>query len=428
MFHASHWTRRSQPRGAGPLVVALAAALAAGVAAQPPGSQPASSAILITGARVLDVVPGRYIAPAAVLIENGRIASVTAREPSALPPGAQRLSLTNATLVPGLIDARASVTPTRGYDSDHLQSLGLAHGVTAYRVLNMRTTWAVAQRRRIEEGAVRAPKLWIGGRGFDRGARQDLRLLDVPDARWIAAEAARQVADNVDWLAGFDGLTPELHRALVTAVKGTAVRVAGMPGVSSMADLAAAGVHSIDGLAWPVSGRRPGADAAAADRAWAEAPQRDLNALALRLVRARVFLVPMLAQQDGPPDAPRASSTVNARRARAAQRAFLARFVRAGGRVVTGSGFDVAGYPLPGAGVHAEMAALVRAGLAPADAIRAATVNGAAMLGAERARGRIAAGYEADLFVVEGDPLSDVGDLLKPTHVIRRGEVLPTQS
>lgn len=424
--------RPPSPRRHWWLTLALVFA-AAGVTAWQSGVAPTSGATLITGARILDAATGRYLPPASVLIENGRITRVSATEPDGLAPDVRRLSLRNATLVPGLIDARAGVAPVADNDSYRQQHFGLAHGVTGYRVLNVRATWGVAQRRRIDAGRVVAPRLWIGGRGFGRGAVADLRLIETPDARWAAAEAARQIADGVDWLAGFDGLSPELHRALVAAVKGTTVRVASMPGASSMADLAAAGVHSIEGLAWPLAGREPSDAPDAIDRAWADASARDLNALALRLARARVYLVPMAASYapspTGPGGSARASASAPAptpavaRRAWAARRAFLVRFVRAGGRVVTGSGFDIGGRP-PGIGTHAELAALVAAGLTPAEAIRAATVNAAALVGAERTLGIIAAGRDADIIIVEGDPLADVTALQRLTHVVRRGEVL----
>ncbi len=50
----------------------------------------------------------------------------------------------------------------------------------------------------------------------------------------------------------------------------------------------------------------------------------------------------------------------------------------------------------------------VQAGMTPAQALRTATVNGAALLGMERKLGRIAPGYYADIVAVEGDPLADI--------------------
>jgi hypothetical protein len=413
-------------------------------------SRPAEPSVLLTGARILDAASGTYVAAPFVLIKDGRIASIGAKEPEHVPDNAKRLDVKGATLVPGLVDGHAALAPTPDLDTEYFTLMSLAHGVTAVRATNLRTTWAVAQKRRAETGNADAPRVWVGGRGFDQGARPDLWLFDAGDVYATRAEAARQVAAGVDWLAGYDHLPSDLYRELVAAARAKSARVSAMPGASSMLDLAAAGVSAIDSLEWPLTSRKIADDTAAADRAWTEAKAAELNGLIRRLVAARVTLVPLLAgtfvraypadvEKDAGLDllpgprkdallaqaksVPRTSEVVS-RRAFVVKGAFLVRFIRAGGVVAAGTGFDLAGYPLPGAGLHTELAALVRAGLTPADAIRAATVNGAKLLGAEQALGVIAVGRDADLFVVQGDPLKDVSDLARITHVIRRGDVL----
>lgn len=60
-----------------------------------------------------------------------------------------------------------------------------------------------------------------------------------------------------------------------------------------------------------------------------------------------------------------------------------------------------------GVSLHGELALLVRAGLSPVEALRAATSRPAARFGLKD-RGRIAAGMRADLLLVEGDPSTDI--------------------
>jgi len=66
----------------------------------------------------------------------------------------------------------------------------------------------------------------------------------------------------------------------------------------------------------------------------------------------------------------------------------------------------------------------VSAGLAPAEAIRAATVTAAEALGLGSSLGQLRAGFRADLFLVRGDPLADVSALREITRVVRGGEML----
>lgn len=74
-----------------------------------------------------------------------------------------------------------------------------------------------------------------------------------------------------------------------------------------------------------------------------------------------------------------------------------------------------------GVGLHAELLALVAAGLTPEQALKAAGVNAAATLKLDPLLGRIAVGAAADLVFVDGDPLSNIGDALKIVAVVRNG-------
>jgi len=60
-------------------------------------------------------------------------------------------------------------------------------------------------------------------------------------------------------------------------------------------------------------------------------------------------------------------------------------------------------------------------GLAPADVIAMATTEAAAVLGVGEVTGRLAPGYDADLIVVDGDPLADITAVGRLRRVIARG-------
>lgn len=90
-------------------------------------------------------------------------------------------------------------------------------------------------------------------------------------------------------------------------------------------------------------------------------------------------------------------------------------------------GTDAAPLPLPflggvvhGASVHQELQYLVRAGLTPIQALRAATLTPARRFGLPD-RGRIAEGLRADLLLVDGDPTTTISDTLNLRDVWRRG-------
>lgn len=73
--------------------------------------------------------------------------------------------------------------------------------------------------------------------------------------------------------------------------------------------------------------------------------------------------------------------------------------------------------------MHGELELLVRAGLSPVQALRAATSLPARRFGLHD-RGRIAPGLQADLLLVEGDPTQEITATLSIAGIWRRGDKL----
>jgi imidazolonepropionase-like amidohydrolase len=79
---------------------------------------------------------------------------------------------------------------------------------------------------------------------------------------------------------------------------------------------------------------------------------------------------------------------------------------------------------IPGVSLHDELDLLVEAELTPYQALRTATFNAATALGEADSIGRVAPGYRADLILVDGDPLADIGTVREPVAVIANGRLL----
>jgi hypothetical protein len=79
-------------------------------------------------------------------------------------------------------------------------------------------------------------------------------------------------------------------------------------------------------------------------------------------------------------------------------------------------GFDISGFSL-----HQELELLVKAGLKPAEALQAATVNPAKFLGRERDLGAVEKGKLADLVLLDADPLEDIRNTRKIRGVVLSG-------
>ena len=70
---------------------------------------------------------------------------------------------------------------------------------------------------------------------------------------------------------------------------------------------------------------------------------------------------------------------------------------------------------------------LVKFGLPPVEAIKAATVNAADLLGLSNEVGTVEQGKSADIIAVAGDPLTDVTVLKNVAFVMARGDVVKNQ-
>jgi imidazolonepropionase-like amidohydrolase len=80
------------------------------------------------------------------------------------------------------------------------------------------------------------------------------------------------------------------------------------------------------------------------------------------------------------------------------------------------------------AGLHGQNARelewMVKAGMTPAETIRAATIDAATLLGIDAETGEIKAGKLADIIAVPGDPLQDITALQRVAFVMKSGAVV----
>jgi imidazolonepropionase-like amidohydrolase len=78
---------------------------------------------------------------------------------------------------------------------------------------------------------------------------------------------------------------------------------------------------------------------------------------------------------------------------------------------------------VPGISLHEELVLLVEAGLTPLEALRAATLNPARVLGSADSLGTIEAGKLADLVLLDANPLADIGNTQRIRAVVADGRV-----
>ena len=96
-------------------------------------------------------------------------------------------------------------------------------------------------------------------------------------------------------------------------------------------------------------------------------------------------------------------------------------FVRAGGLLLAGTEPTGGGGVIPGYSDQRQVELLVGSGFTPEEAIRICTLNGATYLGRADRIGSIAAGKQADLVVIDGNPAANIDDIAKVELVFKQG-------
>jgi imidazolonepropionase-like amidohydrolase len=100
------------------------------------------------------------------------------------------------------------------------------------------------------------------------------------------------------------------------------------------------------------------------------------------------------------------------------------RMYRAGARIIVGSDAGL-GPAKPPDAVRYALPQLQQIGMSPAEALHACTARAASALGLGDRKGRIAPGYDADILVVNGNPLTDAAAIHRIRAVYLRGTALP---
>jgi imidazolonepropionase-like amidohydrolase len=431
------------------------------------GCKPESNdGVALVGATLIDGTGGPALPDAVIVVRRGRIESVGTRGEFQLPQKTREVDVSGRWIIPGLIDSHAHLAPSISWARPRY----LAWGVTTIRDMHGGIGSLTTLRRKADEAA-------NGPRVYAAGAMIDGLPATYPDAIGVSAERdARKAVDQLvtagaDFIKVYTRIDAPLLRAIIDEARAFNLSVSGHLGMTNAVAAARVGIGSIEhmtGVAEAAStnsasivtahyrGFYPGWTAA--ERSWGGLDSAALVRVAQTLAEAQITVVPTLilhetlsrlsepglmrdqALQDVPEErrqewdvpglisrAGWSSADFDAfRGARPMQDLFLRAFAAAGGRIAVGTD-AVSPMLVPGYSEHREMELLVRAGLTPREAIRAATRNGAVLLGAD-SLGLLAPGNVADLVVLSKDPLTDIRNTRAVEAVMSRGRLMSTDS
>jgi imidazolonepropionase-like amidohydrolase len=453
---------RARAESACKLVMLLAALFLALLPAGQLAAQSSAVVTLVKAGRLLDPRTGEVIAPAAVLVENGKIKEVgtPSRVQADAPGGVKTIDLGSATLLPGLIDSHthllldvvvpAEAEITRRYNGEFLPGLLLAITMSpSERVLR----GAQLAREDLESGFTTVRNLGHSGIDGDVVLRDAINAGRVPGPRMLAS--GRKLTAPGSYI---QSLNPALAQAIVQqeflqldnpdqarqAVRANVFYNVDLIKISIDDDITQAEATAIvdeahrQHLKVAVHAFTPTSIQMAID-AGADSIEHGNGVTdeQLKLMRDKgMFLnltptfyggrfTKILEASIVMSSAFRSAQVGADERGRQRYSALVQRVLKSGVKFALGS--DMCWfYPGKTRGqASANVFAAVReTGMPPLDIIRGVTTNAAELLGWQDRVGAVEPGKFADLVAVAGDPLADVGELEKVRFVMKDGRVV----
>lgn len=452
-------------------LAALAALLAACSGAAP-------ADLAITNVTVIDAVYG-VRAGQTVVVDSGRIVSV--QDAGGSVRAATTVDGAGRYLIPGLWDFHVHLT----YDprlTAAMPGLFLNHGITSVRDTGGELEAVLAAVRPMRADSATAPRVFYAGPLLDgadvvyTGEGRPALGIANPDVETARANIARLAEAGVDFVKIYEMVSPEVFAVLADEAKARGLPIDGHVPLSMRARDVGPRVQSLEHLrniemdcaARPEAllaerrrrlrnpGRLSGfelrtslhglqrssavaayseaecAQVLAAMKATIQVPTLRLNALGIQ---------PPFTRADWQATLDKLPADVATEWATAGQRAgqaagpmrdnrygefslHLVKKMQEAG-VPIGAGTDTPiGFAAPGYSLHNELEMLVRAGLPPIEALRAATLRPAEFFGKAGEMGTIAPGMLADLVLLEADPLADITNTKRIEAVVTKGRLL----
>ena len=383
--------------------------------------------LVIRAARLFDGVDATVERPA-VVVDGGRIVEVRS---GGDPPAGEVVDLGSATLLPGLIDAHQhlifdggpgpvarldTIDDGEAFEGMRVAALrALNGGVTTVRDLGDRNYLAVRLREQFAAVPGSGPRILTAGPPvttpgghcwFLGGAVEGVEGVraGVRERAEHGVDVIKVMATGGEMTVGTHSFEPQFGvdelRAAVDQAHKLGLRVtAHAHGVSGIANVIAAGVDMIEHCSFMTP------DGAGVDEDVLD-----------QLAASDITVSLTLAIKPGEPLTPRMTA--------------LLPTILDIGRLIRGRGVRVVGSSDAGIGPakphdvlpYGAEALVDKLGATPAEALRAVTSAAAEACGIGDRAGRLAAGYDADLLAVDGDPLTDIAAIHRLSAVFRAGK------
>ncbi len=408
--------------------------------------------IVIRGVAVVDVDKGVLIENQDVVIRGENVEAIVAGDSFSAGDEDEIVDGSSRFLIPALVDAHVHFA-----DPQNFAEMCLVHGVTLVRDLGGETGQVLKNRADLESGAMLGPQMLVTGAILDGKPPIWPFSRVCNSAEEAAANADYLIEQGVDQVKVYSMLKSEAHAAIIETAHSLGVLAVGHVPVSvTLEEAIERGQNEVQHLTGfgdclgRLAGRKRAADYVQDFSnldAFEELTSEQYAPLFAKIKAAGMAQCPTLIvyqsmatmldpKVDEDPRlqciAPYIHSFWKSGRYEFAKYAgeivpVMQKIVKAlhEAEVPLICGSDLANaYVFPGESLHQEMALFQEAGIAPAEALRSATIRPCRHFGIEDRLGSIAAGRTASLVLLGRNPLEDVRNTQAIEAVFLRGRYL----
>ncbi|HVO62330.1 MAG TPA: amidohydrolase family protein [Terriglobales bacterium] len=422
--------------------------------------------VALTHVRVIDGTEAAPREDQTIVISHGKIQSVGSGN---VPVGAQVIDLHDHSVIPGLVGMHDHMFYPAGDAIFHEMAISFPRLYLAGGVTTIRTTGSIepytdlALKKQIDKGEVPGPHMHVTGPYLEGPGSWAPQMTELKTPQEAIETVNFWIDRGVDNFKAYNFISREVLGAAIQAAHKRGIKVTGHLCSIGFREAAALGIddleHGLDVDTEFFSGKKTDVCPDLNDSAnelvkmkVSDAPIqetiRDLVAhhvavtstlpvfelfvenktpLQQRVLEAmsadaQIQFLESRVRLDLPKRDPKTGQVVERPWARGFQMdmEFERDFVKAGGLLLAGLDPTGIGGVLPGFGDQREVELLVDEGFTPVHAIHIATSNGAQYLGEDRI-GTIAAGKNADLVIVRGDPSKKIDDIENVEIVFKDG-------
>jgi imidazolonepropionase-like amidohydrolase len=420
-----------------------------------------SPVIALEHVRVIDGTGAAAQVDQTIVISGGKITAIGKAGAVTVPADANRMDFTGYTALPGIVGMHDHLFYPAGNGVYHdmlfsFPRLYLALGVTTIRTTGSMEPYTDLEiKKNIESGKIPGPKMNMTGPYLEGEGLPLLQVHQLSGPEDATRTVDYWVAEGARSFKVYNFITQAELKAVIDAAHKHGIKVTGHLCSIGFREAAELGIDTLEhGLTVDTEFHPdkkpdvcPNASQAAGYAANLDISSAKIQATIKTLVEKHVAVtstLPVFEQfVSSRPSVPQKVLDVlsdDARNLYQTNRAhvppsppspwplmfkremeFERAFVKAGGTLLAGLDPTGIGGIIAGFGDLREIELLVEAGFTPPEAIRIATLNGAQFLGEAERIGSLAAGKQADIMLVKGDPSAKIEDIENVELVFKDG-------